>query len=639
MQKPKVSVIVPVYNVEEYLEKCLYRLVRQTLEDIEIIVVNDGSPDHSQKIIDNYVNRYPEKVFGYIKENGGLSDARNYGIDRARGEYFAFIDSDDFAELDMMERLYKTAVEKGADVVVCSYNKVKESENTEDPFVVTKKSILHPEFFGNDIHKCPGILRYSTSYAWNKLYKRELFKNIRYPKGQTFEDSAVTYNILAKAKKIELIGDALYNYRIARKGAITTTVNNKIFDVFKSCESIINYYKKNNIFEEFHNEVEYLCIMHIYARIRALKTSNDFKLIFKFVNEAFGFLDGYFDNWRNNTYYFETRINAYVRDALSVYNNVRDHKFQLKCYFVLRKSAKFVKKVLDKLLSKFRIKSTGRRRKRINPQLSVEDLERLQKLELKILKTVDKFCTDNCIRYYLAEGTLLGAVRHQGFIPWDDDVDIAMPREDYERFIKLWEDREIDSCILLHEKTYEKYYLPFAKVVLTEPTDFKSFQRLVPEKYQGPNIDVFPLDDGRYYTDIEQIKSYKRLRKLRNILLVKVGYIKNKRTRRKHGLKAKIYSYNTLHEKIKRQFMKFSRESTDYIVNYASSYPVNRECFKKDLFGEPIRAPFEDCELNIPQNADAILKTIYYDYMQLPPEEQQVSRHSFYVASKVEEVR
>ena len=98
----KVSIIVPVYNVEEYLEKCLDSLVNQTLQDIEIIVVNDGSPDNSQQIIDAYIEKYPDKIKGFIKENGGLSDARNYGITKASADYIGFVDSDDY-----MKKLYK----------------------------------------------------------------------------------------------------------------------------------------------------------------------------------------------------------------------------------------------------------------------------------------------------------------------------------------------------------------------------------------------------------------------------------------------------------------------------------------------------------------------------------------------------
>ena len=125
----KVSVIVPVYNVEAYLERCLDSLVKQTLEEIEIIVVNDGTKDNSQAIIDRYAAAYPQKVISLIKENGGLSDARNYGIPYAHGEYIGFVDSDDYLNVTMYQKLYDRAAETDSDIVVCGYYGI--DENTE----------------------------------------------------------------------------------------------------------------------------------------------------------------------------------------------------------------------------------------------------------------------------------------------------------------------------------------------------------------------------------------------------------------------------------------------------------------------------------------------------------------------------
>ena len=115
----KVSVIVPVYNVENYLVKCLDSLVHQTLKDIEIIVVNDGSPDNSQNIIDTYVKKYPKKIKAFSKKNGGQGSARNYGLKYAKGEYIAFVDSDDYVDLDMFFKMYNKAKEDNSDIVIC----------------------------------------------------------------------------------------------------------------------------------------------------------------------------------------------------------------------------------------------------------------------------------------------------------------------------------------------------------------------------------------------------------------------------------------------------------------------------------------------------------------------------------------
>ena len=118
---PKVSIIVPIYNVEGYIEKCLETLVNQTLEDIEIILVNDGSTDNSELIAKRFFEKYPEKIVYLEKENGGLSDARNYGIPYSKGEYIAFLDSDDYVEKNMYEEMYELAKRENSDMVQCNF--------------------------------------------------------------------------------------------------------------------------------------------------------------------------------------------------------------------------------------------------------------------------------------------------------------------------------------------------------------------------------------------------------------------------------------------------------------------------------------------------------------------------------------
>ena len=123
----KVSIIVPVYNVEKYLAKCLDSLVNQTLEDVEIIVVDDGSRDNSKQIIDEFQTKYPDKIKSFVKENGGLSDARNFGLDRASGDYIGFVDSDDYVTAEMFEEMYSLAQKYDAEMVICNLQKVDEN--------------------------------------------------------------------------------------------------------------------------------------------------------------------------------------------------------------------------------------------------------------------------------------------------------------------------------------------------------------------------------------------------------------------------------------------------------------------------------------------------------------------------------
>ena len=173
----KVSVIVPVYNVEKYIKKCLESLVNQTLRDIEIIVVNDGSQDKSKEIIAEYVRKYPNIVY-VEKENGGLSDARNYGMKYAKGDYIAFVDSDDYVDTTMYEKMYNKAVEEKADYVECDFY-------WEYPDKL-KKDV------GIRYSNKKDMLVYARVVAWNKLIKREIIHN-EFPKGLYYEGEEFFY--------------------------------------------------------------------------------------------------------------------------------------------------------------------------------------------------------------------------------------------------------------------------------------------------------------------------------------------------------------------------------------------------------------------------------------------------------------
>lgn len=168
---PKVSVIVPFYNVEGYIEKCLETLVNQTLQDIEIILVNDGSKDRSVNIVKKFQSSYPEKIVYLEKENGGLSDARNYAIPHAKGEYIAFLDSDDYVEKDMYQKMYELAVKENSDMVECDFY-------WEYPDK-TKKDI------GEIYHGSNEMIEKIRVVAWNKLIKKEILEDtkIQFPKG------------------------------------------------------------------------------------------------------------------------------------------------------------------------------------------------------------------------------------------------------------------------------------------------------------------------------------------------------------------------------------------------------------------------------------------------------------------------
>ncbi len=195
----KISIIIPVYNVEKYIKKCVDSIINQTYKNLEIILVDDGSSDNSGKICDEYKKRdYRIKVIH--KENGGLSDARNKGVEIATGKYIGFVDSDDYIEENMYNILLNELKVNNADVSICSYKKIR-----EDYYKVDCKQSCEKIIKILDNIKAIELLlsdTYIDNYAWNKLYKKELFNNIKYPYGKKMEDLGTTYKIFSKAKKI-----------------------------------------------------------------------------------------------------------------------------------------------------------------------------------------------------------------------------------------------------------------------------------------------------------------------------------------------------------------------------------------------------------------------------------------------------
>jgi glycosyltransferase involved in cell wall biosynthesis len=212
MNNIKVSIIIPVYNSEQFLNKCLHSVVSQTAENFEIIIVNDGSTDGSQKIIEDYA-----KKFLYItvinQENSGQAIARNRALQIAKGEYCAFVDSDDYIETKMVETLYNEAVSRKADIVICNWNEVdvngrclkhKEYEEYHKK-MLTKEEVVE-EFLMNKRQLIEG-------FSWNKLIKRSLFDEykILYP-NMKYEDIPTIFKVLMKANTFVYVNDHLYNY-------------------------------------------------------------------------------------------------------------------------------------------------------------------------------------------------------------------------------------------------------------------------------------------------------------------------------------------------------------------------------------------------------------------------------------------
>lgn len=222
-QNELVSVIVPIYNVEKYLKRCLDSIVNQTYKNIEIICIDDGSPDNSIDIL-----RAFEKKDNRIKiirqKNMGLSGARNTGIDIAKGKYIIFVDSDDYIELDMIELMLGRIKNSDIDLVVCgTANHIGTIVKKEELYNFKKKEIKNGILYFKENYK----LKYRFANCWNKMYKTEIIKsnNIEFPIGKLYEDLLFVFKYLINCKKVVIEPKALYNYIVSRDGAITTKIN------------------------------------------------------------------------------------------------------------------------------------------------------------------------------------------------------------------------------------------------------------------------------------------------------------------------------------------------------------------------------------------------------------------------------
>lgn len=287
----KISVIIPVYNVESYIEKCLDSLVNQTLKEIEIIVVNDGSPDGSQIIIDEYVKKYPKLVKSYTQKNGGQGSARNFGIKKAVGEYISFVDSDDYIEHDMLEKMYTSAISNKSDVVICG-NKVI-SMNYE--IIKYEKANL----FYNETD-----IIFGKMAVWNKLYRKDILKNINFRSGVWYEDIDYTIKVLLNTKKISFVNECLYNYLLRPGSTMNNSNVQRNLEIITAFDEIIDYFKKNKKYLENKAKIEFLAIDHIYISaivriIRANVSRKEKKII---INKLKKYVEDKFPDFNKNKY-------------------------------------------------------------------------------------------------------------------------------------------------------------------------------------------------------------------------------------------------------------------------------------------------------------------------------------------------
>lgn len=245
-KKSLVSVIVPIYNVEQYLCRCLDSIIRQTYTDIEIILVNDGSTDKCPQICDDYAKK-DKRIKVVHQENGGLAHARNIGIANAIGEFVTFIDSDDLVALNYVECLFQGICEYGADISIASFHTFENDCETSDCYAKI-------ETF-TEVSKKDAVRRYSSIKAsvsmpfisaCNKLYDRRLFEEILFPKGKLYEDAFTTYKLIDKAEKMIFTSTGLYFYRINPNSIIGQSFKEKHLEMTEAFRGGMDYFSNKN---------------------------------------------------------------------------------------------------------------------------------------------------------------------------------------------------------------------------------------------------------------------------------------------------------------------------------------------------------------------------------------------------------
>ena len=253
-----------------------------------MIIVNDGTKDTSEEIIKKFIEKYPQKIVYLKKENGGLSDARNYGMPYAKGEYIAFLDSDDYVEKDIYKEMYELAKKENSDMVECDFlweypNKVRED-------------------IGQVYNGKKEMLEKVRVVAWNKLIRRSILEKtqIQFPKGLRYEDVEFTYKLIPHLNKVSFLKKPYIHY-IQRENSIINVQNERTKEIFTVLDNVIDYYKENNFYNEYKDELEYVYARYLLCSslLRMVKIQ-DKETRKNMLETTWENLNTKFPNWKNN---------------------------------------------------------------------------------------------------------------------------------------------------------------------------------------------------------------------------------------------------------------------------------------------------------------------------------------------------
>lgn len=295
MTEAKVSVIVPVYNTEEYLERCLRSLLRQSLREIEIIAIDDGSTDRSRQILDKYAARYPEKIRLLSQPNSGQAVARNRGLAHCRGTYVGFLDSDDYADPDMFRKLYEAALREGADYVACGYADTAERDG--------RRIVLSRYVSSRTAHTPKELFIDALVPPYIHLYRRQVLKEAkaRFTEGAIYEDIAFYMQVIPYIHVLAEVPEALV-FRLRREGSTMATISpERVRQIFPVLLHVLSFYRENGFYEEFREGVDYMCVRILAcSSLRRVSQVSGRRERAALIGETLAFIERWFPDFRRN---------------------------------------------------------------------------------------------------------------------------------------------------------------------------------------------------------------------------------------------------------------------------------------------------------------------------------------------------
>ena len=629
MSKPAVSVVVPVYNVEKYLRECLDSIVNQTLKDIEIILVDDGSPDNCPQICDEYAAK-DARIKVIHKPNGGYGSAVNRGIEEAIGEYIGIVESDDWIEPDMYEKLYNNAKENNTDITKCAffYYNSKASKNDQDkiPRYVDIALLNFPHSNVYKIEEYPiNLLPHSS--VWAGVYRADFIKKQKMIPTESYQDIPFMIEAYCRAERISFVPEALLHYRKEPdQNQSTAAKGKKLLKAFDTRLESIDICKKYDKYEKVKNELLYKLFDGAYFEFNRInwkykrEAFKRLQLICADINEDNPYLNneqkeivkqikmGQFCKCSS----IEEKIKREIKRLFSVYNQTEPTIYPHKvfCIFGIKLKFKNSRKRVELELHR-RLSSLEKQIK--NAQNRIGDMQNLitwsteaenipmSKGPMKEYQEANAAFLNYCagifkkhnISYWLFAGTLLGSVRYQDFIPWDDDIDTGMLREDYDKLPDI-----------LNEEFKNDPNLYFTK------------GDIIKILYKGlpMQVDVFAFDTyPQYITNKLRIKELKRsMAKAHSEIIFDYSKIYtgncivNKTDEDLAQMRKRLYDVPPTKKKMLVEGFEYSPAHDGYMVlDYDWVFPLKESKFAGYTF-------------TIPNKPDLFLFEHYGDYTRLP---------------------